>query len=380
MILKSKLPHVGTTIFSTMSALAAETGAINLSQGFPDFSPHPYLLERLNAHALQGKNQYAPMNGIPMLREAIASLVQGCYARAVCPEQEITLCSGATEALFVAIHSVVRAGDEVILLDPSYDSYEPAVSLAGGRCKRISLLPPHYQANWQQIADAVTSKTRLIIVNSPHNPTATVFTDSDWQALAALAEKHQLFVISDEVYEHIVFEPGRNSAHRYPALAERSFVISSFGKTFHATGWKLGYCIAPPRLSAEFRKVHQFVTFTSFTPAQYAIADMLNEHSAEVHALGDFYRGKRDYFAQAMLASRFTLLPSAGTYFALADYSAISDKSDLDFCTTLAREHGVAAIPLSVFYETPPDSRIIRFCFAKREQTLKAAAGKLSLL
>ncbi|MFT5576339.1 MAG: methionine aminotransferase [Bermanella sp.] len=380
MNIDSKLPHVGTTIFSSMSALAAETGAINLSQGFPDFSPSPFLLERLNVHALAGKNQYAPMNGIPELREAIASLVQNCYGKAVCPEQEVTLTSGATEALFVAIHTVVRAGDEVILLDPAYDSYEPAVTLAGGICSRIALLPPHYEPDWQQIAAAVTTKTRLIIVNSPHNPSATVFKDSDWQALAALAEKHQLYVISDEVYEHIVFEQSRNSAHRYPALAERSFVISSFGKTFHATGWKLGYCIAPPQLSAEFRKVHQFVTFTSFTPAQYAVADMLNERGEEVHSLAEFYRRKRDYFVAAMQGSRFTLLPSGGSYFVLADYSAVSEDNDLDFCTALAREHGVAAIPLSVFYESAPDNRIIRFCFAKREQTLSDAAHKLSIL
>lgn len=380
MSIDSKLPHVGTTIFSTMSALAAENGAINLSQGFPDFSPSAYLLERLNAHALAGRNQYAPMNGIPELRGAIAALTEHCYGRVVCPDNEVTLASGATEALFVAIQAIVRAGDEVILLDPAYDSYEPAIKLAGGHCKRIALLPPHYKPDWQQIADAVSSKTRLIMVNSPHNPTATVFADSDWRALEALAEKHNLYVISDEVYEHIVFERERLGANAYPALAERSFVISSFGKTFHATGWKLGYCIAPADLSAEFRKVHQFVTFTSFTPAQYAVADMLNHHSDEVHALGNFYREKRDCFINAMQASRFHMLDSGGTYFALADYSAISDADDLSFCKTLTREHGVAAIPLSVFYETPPDSRIVRFCFAKREQTLLDAASKLSIL
>lgn len=380
MSIDSKLPHVGTTIFATMSALAAEFKAINLSQGFPDFSPSGYLLERLNAHALQGRNQYAPMNGIPELRQAIAALVQECYGRIVCPEREITLSSGATEALFVAIHSLVRTGDEVILLDPAYDSYEPAITLAGGHCKRIALLPPGYKPDWHKIEEAISAKTRLIIVNSPHNPTATVFSDDDWRALSALVEKHGLYVISDEVYEHIVFDRARNSAHRYPALAERSFVISSFGKTFHATGWKLGYCIAPPALSTEFRKVHQFVTFTSFTPAQYAVADMLNHRSEEVYALGDFYRGKRDCFVQAMQGSRFTMLPSAGTYFVLADYSAISDDNDMDFCTKLTREHGVAAIPLSVFYETAPASRIVRFCFAKREQTLLDAAAKLQAL
>lgn len=378
--MKSKLPHVGTTIFSVMSAMANECNAINLSQGFPDFTPSEYLLDQLSFHAHSGKNQYAPMNGIPELRQAIATLTQECYGRAINPDTEVTLASGATEALFVAIQAIVNPGDEVILLDPAYDSYAPAVTLAGGHCKHIALLPPSYQADWQQIEAAVSPKTRLIIVNSPHNPTATVFNDGDWQALASLAAKHGLYVISDEVYEHIVFDQDRNSAHRYPALRDRTFVISSFGKTFHATGWKLGYCIAPAALSAEFRKIHQFVTFTSFTPAQYAVADMLNQHSDQVHGLGDFYRDKRDCFVNAMQASRFTMLPSAGTYFALADYSAISEKNDVDFCEELTREHGVAAIPLSVFYKTPPSSRIIRFCFAKREQTLSDAAAKLCAL
>ncbi|WP_320838263.1 methionine aminotransferase [Zhongshania sp.] len=378
--MKSKLPDVGTTIFSVMSAMASECDAINLSQGFPDFTPNEYLLDRLSHHAHNGKNQYAPMNGIPELRHAIATLTQECYGRAIDPDTEVTLASGATEALFVAIQAVVNPCDEVILLDPAYDSYAPAVTLAGGICKHISLMPPSYQPDWQQIAAAVSPKTRLIIVNSPHNPTATVFTDNDWQALANLAEQHNLLVISDEVYEHIVFDQARISAHRYPALYDRTFIVSSFGKTFHATGWKLGYCIAPPALSAEFRKIHQFVTFTSFTPAQYAVTDMLNEYSDEVHGLGGFYRSKRDCFINAMQASRFNMLPSAGTYFALADYSAISDKNDVDFCEELTRQHGVAAIPLSVFYKTPPNSRIIRFCFAKREQTLLDAAAKLCAL
>jgi methionine aminotransferase len=360
--------------------MASECDAINLSQGFPDFTPNEYLLDRLSHHAHNGKNQYAPMNGIPELRHAIATLTQECYGRAIDPDTEVTLASGATEALFVAIQAVVNPCDEVILLDPAYDSYAPAVTLAGGICKHISLMPPSYQPDWQQIAAAVSPKTRLIIVNSPHNPTATVFSDNDWQALANLAEQHNLLVISDEVYEHIVFDQARISAHRYPALYDRTFIVSSFGKTFHATGWKLGYCIAPPALSAEFRKIHQFVTFTSFTPAQYAVTDMLNKYSDEVHGLGGFYRSKRDCFINAMQASRFNMLPSAGTYFALADYSAISDKNDVDFCEELTRQHGVAAIPLSVFYKTPPNSRIIRFCFAKREQTLLDAAAKLCAL
>ncbi len=380
MTINSKLPHVGTTIFSVMSALANEHGAINLSQGFPDFAASKYLLERLNHHATSGRNQYAPMNGIPELREAIGDLVRECYGRQINPDSEVTLTSGATEALFVAVQTVIRPGDNVILLDPAYDSYEPAIALAGGNCTRLALMPPHYQPDWQQIEDSIKPNTRLIMVNSPHNPTATAFTDDDWRELERIAEKHNLLVISDEVYEHIVFEGERNSAHRYPALAARSFVISSFGKTFHVTGWKLGYCVAPAALSEEFRKVHQFVTFTSFTPAQYAVADMLVEQRATVHELADFYQQKRDCFVEAMQGSRFKLLPSAGTYFVLADYSELSDENDLDYCQRLTREHGVAAIPLSVFYETPPESRIVRFCFAKREQTLIDAANRLKAL
>ncbi len=380
MTINSKLPHVGTTIFSVMSALANEHGAINLSQGFPDFAASKYLLERLNHHATSGRNQYAPMNGIPELREAIGDLVRECYGRQINPDLEVTLTSGATEALFVAVQTVIRPGDNVILLDPAYDSYEPAIALAGGNCTRLALMPPHYQPDWQQIEDSIKPNTRLIMVNSPHNPTATAFTDDDWRELERIAEKHNLLVISDEVYEHIVFEGERNSAHRYPALAARSFVISSFGKTFHVTGWKLGYCVAPAALSEEFRKVHQFVTFTSFTPAQYAVADMLVEQRATVHELADFYQQKRDCFVEAMQGSRFKLLPSAGTYFVLADYSELSDENDLDYCQRLTREHGVAAIPLSVFYETPPESRIVRFCFAKREQTLIDAANRLKAL
>ncbi|MBB3048501.1 methionine aminotransferase [Litorivivens lipolytica] len=380
MKINSKLPHVGTTIFSVMSALANENKAINLSQGFPDFAASEYLLERLNYHATAGRNQYAPMNGVPELREAIADLIGDCYGRKVDAETEITLASGATEALFVAVQAIIRPGDDVILLDPAYDSYEPAITLAGGSCTRLSLVPPRYQPDWQQIEDSIKPNTRLIMVNSPHNPTATAFTDSDWRELERIADKHNLLVISDEVYEHIVFERERNSAHRYPGLAERTFVVSSFGKTFHVTGWKLGYCVAPPALSEEFRKVHQFVTFTSFTPAQYAVADMLTEKRDEVHALGAFYQRKRDCFIHAMRGSRFELLPSAGTYFVLADYSALSDLNDVDYCHQLTREHGVAAIPLSVFYETPPESRIVRFCFAKREQTLIDAAARLKTL
>lgn len=380
MNIESKLPQVGTTIFSVMSTLAAKHNAINLSQGFPDFAASKFLLDRLDHFARAGKNQYAPMNGVPELSDAISELIRFCYGRTVDAQQEVTLTSGATEALFVAVHAMIRPGDNVILLDPAYDSYEPAIMLAGGNCTHVNLEPPAYRPDWQRIEDSIGPNTRMIMVNSPHNPTATVFTDDDWKTLENLAEKYDLFVISDEVYEHIVFDQARNSAHRYPALAARSFIISSFGKTFHVTGWKLGYCVAPAALSAEFRKVHQFVTFTSFTPAQYAVADMLRQCPQEVHQLGQFYQEKRDCFITAMQGSRFTMLDSQGTYFALADYSAISQEHDLDFCKRLTEECGVAAIPLSVFYETPPQSKVVRFCFAKREQTLLDAAERLSSL
>lgn len=380
-IINSKLPHVGTTIFSTMSALAAKHGALNLSQGFPDFATPARLLQQLNHHALAGQNQYPPMSGVADLRNEIAKLVARCYNRTICPDQEVTVTSGATEALFVAIHTLIKPGDEVIMFDPAYDSYEPAIALAGGRCKRLALSPPDYRPDWQQVADAITDKTRCIIVNSPHNPTATLFKQQDWLRLEKLVLENDLFLISDEVYEHIVFDDhARLSANNFPDLASRSFVISSFGKTFHCTGWKTGYCVAPTALSREFRKIHQFVTFTSFTPAQHALADMLAEEPEHIDQLGVFYQQQRDYFASEMATSRFTLLPSTGTYFILGDYSAISDMTDTQFCEWLTEKAGVAAIPLSVFYETPPDSKIIRFCFAKQHGTLQAAAKKLCQL
>lgn len=378
MTLKSKLPKVGTTIFSQMSQLAAQHQAINLSQGFPDFSPDPLLLDALAAYSQQGFNQYAPMPGIPALQTQIASLVQRCYQRTVNAEQEVTVTSGATEALFVAINAVVQPGDEVIVFDPAYDSYEPAINLCGGKAVHIALTAPGYRINWQQVAEAITLRTRLILVNSPHNPTGMVFTPQDWISLQQLVLKHNLYCISDEVYEHMVFDGAPQlSANCFADLAARSFIVSSFGKTFHVTGWKLGYCVAPAALSAEFRKIHQYVTFSSFTPAQHAIADMLAQQAQQVSGLARFYQQKRDHFASLLQASRFTLLPCQGSYFLLADYSAISDLDDVSFCQWLTKEHKVAAIPLSVFYQTPPTARIVRFCFAKQASTLNAAAEAL---
>ncbi|MDP5189097.1 pyridoxal phosphate-dependent aminotransferase [Rheinheimera baltica] len=378
MTLKSKLPKVGTTIFSQMSQLAAQHQAINLSQGFPDFSPDPLLLDALAAYSQQGFNQYAPMPGIPALQTQIASLVQRCYQRMVNAEQEVTVTSGATEALFVAINAVVQPGDEVIVFDPAYDSYEPAINLCGGKAVHIALTAPGYRINWQQVAEAITLRTRLILVNSPHNPTGMVFTPQDWISLQQLVLKHNLYCISDEVYEHMVFDGAPQlSANCFADLAARSFIVSSFGKTFHVTGWKLGYCVAPAALSAEFRKIHQYVTFSSFTPAQHAVADMLAQQPQQVSGLAAFYQQKRDHFVNVLHASRFTLLPCQGSYFLLADYSAISDLDDVSFCQWLTKEHKVAAIPLSVFYQTPPTARIVRFCFAKQDSTLNAAAEAL---
>ncbi|MEE2025525.1 pyridoxal phosphate-dependent aminotransferase [Alkalimonas mucilaginosa] len=379
--LQSKLPAVGSSIFSQMSQLAAEQQAINLSQGFPDFGCDPFLLQQLAAYSQQGLNQYAPMAGVLVLRQQIAALIARCYRQQLCPEQQITVTSGATEALFCAIQALVRPGDEVIVFDPAYDSYAPAVQLAGGSTVHLALKAPDFQVDWQQVADSITDKTRLIIVNSPHNPSSQVFTADDWQQLQHLVCQHGLYCLSDEVYEHMVFDRRPQlSALCFPDLAARSLVVSSFGKTFHVTGWKLGYCVAPAPLMAEFRKVHQYVTFSSFTPAQYAVATMLQQHPEQVSGLAAFYQHKRDYFASQLSHSRLQLLPAQGTYFQLADYSAISDLSDVEFCRRLTIDHKIAAIPLSVFYQAPPDQRLIRFCFAKDESTLRQAAEVLCQL
>lgn len=381
MELRSKLPWVGTTIFTQMSQLAAEHQAINLSQGFPDFPASGLLLDELSRQVSAGNNQYAPMTGVAILRQQIAALTARCYGRLVDADTEITVTSGATEALFVAIQAVVRPGDEVIVFDPAYDSYQPAVELAGGKTIHIQLAAPEYQIDWQAVNRRVTDQTKLIIVNSPHNPTGMVFSEADWRALAEIVQQHGLFCISDEVYEHMVFDGvAKLSAHQQLALMDRTFVVSSFGKTFHVTGWKLGYCIAPANLTAEFRKIHQYVTFSSFTPAQYAIATILEHASQLVFELAGFYQQKRDLFAQLLQGSAFQLLPCQGTYFQLADYSKISTLNDVDFCHWLTVEHGVAAIPLSVFSRQEQDSKIVRFCFAKQQTTLEQAAERLCRL
>jgi len=378
-VIISKLPEVGTTIFTVMSGLAAEHGAINLGQGFPDFPVPERLLDALARAMHAGHNQYPPMTGIAPLREAIARKTARVCGHTPDPAIEITVTSGATEALFNAIHAVAGAGDEVIVLDPAYDSYAPAIALAGARAVHVPLDPDGFRPDWARIMDAVTPHTKLLIINTPHNPTGAIFNADDIAALTALLDKTGLWLISDEVYEHIVFDGVRHeSILRYPALRERAFVISSFGKTYHCTGWKLGYCIAPAALSAEFRKIHQYNTFCSFAPAQYAFAEMLEAEPEHDQQLSAFYQARRDRFRAQLAETQLRPLPVCGGYFQLVDYSAISDLDDLEFCRWLTIEKGVAAIPLSPFYsKPPPGQRLARLCFAKHETTLDAAIERL---
>ncbi|MEE4360085.1 MAG: pyridoxal phosphate-dependent aminotransferase [Pseudomonadales bacterium] len=376
--LDSKLPEVGTTIFTVMSALAQQHGALNLSQGFPDFDGPPALLERVTHYLTHGRNQYAPMTGVPSLREALAGKVAALYGCVVDAEREVTITSGATEALFCAIHAVVRPGDEVIVFDPAYDSYAPAVALAGGRCVHLPLRAPEYAVDWQQVRDAIGARTRLIIVNSPHNPTGSVFSSADLDALAEVVRDTGVFLLADEVYEHIVFDGAEHqSLLRRPELAARAFVVSSMGKTYHTTGWKIGYCVAPAALSAEFRKVHQYVTFCTNTPVQLALADFLVAHPEHHLELPAFYQAKRDRFCALLEGSRFQVRPAAGTYFQLLGYEGISDEDDVCLSRRLTEEQGIASIPVSVFHRVPTADRVLRFCFAKDDATLVRAAAIL---
>jgi methionine aminotransferase len=375
---QSRLPALGTTIFTQMSALAAQHQAINLSQGFPDFDGPRLLQERLAHHVARGANQYAPMAGVPALREAIADKTRELYGWQPDPDAEVTVTAGATEALFASITALVRPGDEVVCFDPSYDSYAPAVQLAGGVLKRLPLAPPHFRVDWQAFRELVSERTRLVIINTPHNPTATVWHEEDFAALWQAIAPYEIYVLSDEVYEHICFDPqGHTSVLGHASLRQRSIAVSSFGKTFHMTGWKVGYCVAPEALSAEVRKVHQYLTFSVNTPAQFALADMLRAEPEHYRELPDFYRQRRDAFVQALAPGRLELLPCEGTYFLLADYSAISDSDDVSFCRWLTTEVGVAAIPLSVFCADPFPHTLIRLCFAKAPETLSAAAERL---
>ena len=379
---QTKLPKVGTTIFTLMSQLAAEHRAVNLGQGFPDFPAPGRLVDELSKAMHTGHNQYAPMTGIPALRRAIADKTERCYGWRPDADAEITVTSGASEAIFDAIAAVVQAGDEVIVLDPCYDCYEPAIDLAGAKAVHVPLDPVTFAPDWRQVRDAITPRTRMLMINSPHNPSGAMLTADDMATIADLLRETGIWLLSDEVYEHNIFDGARHeSVLRYPELRERSFVISSFGKTYHCTGWKIGYCIAPPALSTEFRKVHQYNTFCSFTPAQHAFAAMIDNEPGHYEQLGAFYEAKRDHFRQQLLTTKLKPLPVPGGYFQLVDYSAVSDLDDLAFCRWLTIEHGVAAIPLSPFYETPPpDQRLARLCFAKNETTLDAAIERLQKL
>ena len=380
MTISSKLPSVGTTIFTVMSKLAADTGAINLSQGFPDFDCDPALVDAVARHMRAGHNQYAPMQGVPALREAIAAKYREIYGVAYDPAAEVTVTSGGTEALFDAVAAVVHPGDEVIVFEPCYDSYVPAIQLSGGVPVVVSLRYPDYGVPWHEVRAAITPRTRLVIVNSPHNPTATLLSAQDLAQLAAIADEAGLFVLSDEVYEHIIFDGARHeSVARHDSLRRRSFIVGSFGKTYHVTGWKVGYVVAPRGLTEEFRKVHQFVTFATITPVQHALAEFVSARRGYPE-LAAFYQRKRDLFLELIDGSRFKPLPSRGTYFQLLDYSGISQEADMDFALRLTREHGVASIPTSAFLYKEPPPLALRFCFAKKDETLRAAAARLRAL
>lgn len=378
MQVKSKLPNVGTTIFTIMSGLANEVGAINLSQGFPNFNPDPRLQKLVYEHMQAGDNQYSPMPGLLPLRERIAEKMERLYGRLLNPETEITITAGGTQAIFCAIAAFVHPGDEVILIEPCYDSYRPTVETVGGVAVPYPLAAPDYRIDWTAVGRLLTPRTRMLCINTPNNPTGTLLREADMKALAALLKNTDVLVMSDEVYEHLIFDGEQHaSALRYPDLYERSLCIYSFGKTYHNTGWKTGYCIAPPELSREFRKVHQFNVFSANHPLQAAFSDFMAD-PAEYMGLPDFYQRKRDVFQQAMTNTRFKAVPCLGTYFQLYDYSAISDEPDLDFCKRLTTEFGVAAIPVSSFFSDKRDDKVVRFCFAKTEDILEKAGELLA--
>ena len=370
----SKLPHVGTTIFTVMSALANEHNAINLSQGFPNFPSDQKLLDLATNAINDNRNQYAPMAGLLSLREAIAKKFDYLYQSTYNPATEITVTAGATQAIFTAISAFVSPGDEVIIFRPAYDCYEPSIALYGGKTVSVQLEAPTYSVNWQEVAEKINDKTRMIIINTPQNPSGTIFSKEDMQQLERLVKDTNIIVLSDEVYEHIVFDGQEHqSAVRFPGLKERSFVIASFGKTFHNTGWKLGYCCAPAELMKEFQKVHQFNVFCVNHPMQYAIAKYL-ETPSHYTELNTFYQQKRDFFLDLIKDSRFKITPSSGTYFQVLDYSDITNEKDTEFAKRLTIDHKLASIPMSVFNENQADHKVLRFCFAKTEETLEKAA------
>ena len=379
--LHSKLPNQGVTIFSIMSQLAQELGALNLSQGFPDFSPPQALLESLSQATLHGSNQYAAGDGLLALREQVAKLFLSRDQVVLNPLTEMTITPGATIGIFSAIQALVHQGDEVIIFDPSYDSYAPSVQLVGAKAVHIALKHPDFAVDWQQVKDAINAKTRMIIVNTPHNPSGSMWSAQDWHTLIELIQDSNIVVLSDEVYEHLVYDGERHfSAFSFPQLRERSIVVGSFGKTFHVTGWKTGYCVAAPQLMKLFRQVYQFANFCGVTPVQVALAEFMQQHPEHIQGLSAFYQQKRDLFNQGLQDSRFIFSPAKGTYFQNLDYSTIRpDLDDVAMCQWLAHQHGIVAIPISVFYQNAPqDLRLIRFCFAKQDQTLQQAAQILT--
>ncbi len=377
-LINSKLPNVGTTIFSVMSKLAVDNNAINLSQGFPDFACSEEMISLVNKYMKAGNNQYAPMPGLIGLREILAQKTEDLYGAKYDPESEITITAGATQAIYTAISAVIREEDEVIIFEPAYDCYQPAIELNGGKTIYMQLQAPDYTIDWEKVKKKMNHRTKMIIINTPHNPTGSVMSVADMVMLEKITKGTDIMILSDEVYEHIIFDNQQHqSVARFPILAERSFIISSFGKTFHTTGWKLGYCVAPKNLMTEFRKVHQFLVFSCNTPIQYALAEYLKQRENYI-SLGSFYQQKRNYFIDAVKDSKFNLIPAAGTYFQLLNYKNLSKEKDTDYAIRLTKEFGIASIPISVFYHEQEDNHVLRFCFAKKEDTLEKAAEILN--
>lgn len=380
MIPGSKLPQTGTTIFTVMSALAAELGAINLSQGFPDYDSDPRLTAFVNDAMQKGYNQYAPMAGWMPLREQIAHKTEKLYGAVYHPDTEITITAGGTQAIFTAIAATINPNDEVIVFEPAYDCYAPAIKLMGGTVKSLELEPPDYRIAWDMVKRLISNRTRMIILNSPHNPTATILQQEDIDELATIVKNRDILILSDEVYEHLVFDgQTHHSMARYPELQERSFIVASFGKLFHTTGWKMGYCLAPAPLMAEFRKIHQYIVFSVNTPMQVGIAEYLKDGSV-YNNLAGFFQQKRDFFRDGLAQTRFELLPCSGSYFQSVSYQHITDLKDSDYAIQITREHGVASIPVSAFYSKGTDHKILRFCFAKKQETLEKAVERLMKL
>ncbi len=372
--IRSKLPASGTSIFAVMTALAAEHKAVNLSQGFPDFPISEALIERVNFYMKKGENQYAPMPGVKKLREGISAMFKKNHGVTYHPDTEITVTAGATQALYTAISAFVKEGDEVIIFEPAYDSYAPAVTVNGGTVKYSQLRFPDFTPNWDEVPRMITNRTKMIIINTPQNPTGSVWSREDMLQLEKLTRHTDIIVLSDEVYEHLIFDNlTHESACRFPGLAKRTLITGSFGKTFHATGWKTGFILAPEKLMNEFRKVHQFVVFAVNTPIQHALADYIKKEENYSY-LPAFYQQKRDLFAERVKDSKFKLIPCHGTYFQLLDYSAVSDENEMDFAVRLVKEHGIASVPVSPFYHKKDDHKVLRFCFAKQDKTLEKAA------